>query len=262
MGFPPQICSWVLSFISDRSASLNIDNALSDFFSIDVGVPQGSPVSPVLACLYAAEPLHILTRNLVFSGTGHPVGPRSYVDNLAFLTISDSPGENIITLRHTLYTALDLFAEIGMKIDPDKSELIHFTWRKKPQHPPLSFTYQGKQITLSPPPSLRWLGFHLDSRLTFHNHIKIMAKKGSSVVQGLSCLGNTLHSMNQYHLHLLYKTCVIPVITYGCQLWFDPTNPPKSLIQIVQKVQNNTLRRIDPINITLPFSLIMCCNRT
>jgi len=50
MDFPLQICSWVLSFISDCSTSLNIDNALSDFFSIDVGVPQGSPVSLVLAC--------------------------------------------------------------------------------------------------------------------------------------------------------------------------------------------------------------------
>jgi len=61
------------------------------------------------------------------------------------------------------------------------------------------------------------LGFQ-DSRLTFRNHIKIMVKKGNSVVQGLSCLGNTLHGMNQYHLHLLYKTCVIPVITYGVGL--------------------------------------------
>ena len=30
----------------------------------------------------------------------------------------------------------------------------------------------------------------------------------------------------------------------GCQLWFDPANPPKSLIQIVQKVQNNALYHI------------------
>lgn len=107
MGFPRQVCSWVLSFISDRAATLNIDNSLSTFFDIDVGVPQGSPVSPVLACLYAAEPLFKLTNNPIFSGTGHPVGPRSYVDDLAFLAISDSPGENVITLGHTLYTALD-----------------------------------------------------------------------------------------------------------------------------------------------------------
>jgi len=50
--------------------------------------------------------------------------------------------------------------------------------------------------------------------------------------------------MNQYHLRLLYKTCVIPVLTYGSQLWFNLENPPKNLIQTLQKVQNNALRRI------------------
>jgi len=129
MGFSQEICTWVLSFLTDREATLCVDDRLSDFFPINVGVPQGSPVSPVLACLYAAEPLRILTDNPAFSGTGLPIGPRSYVDDLAFLAISDSPDENIIMLRHTLYTAISLFAKIGMEIDPDKSELIHFTWK-------------------------------------------------------------------------------------------------------------------------------------
>jgi len=28
--------------------------------------------------------------------------------------------------------AIDLFTKIGMEIDPDKLELIHFMWKKKP----------------------------------------------------------------------------------------------------------------------------------
>jgi len=55
MGFPTEICQWVSSFVSDRSASVCIDGVRSLFFPIDVGVPQGSPVSPVLACLYAVS---------------------------------------------------------------------------------------------------------------------------------------------------------------------------------------------------------------
>jgi len=244
MGFSQEICTWVLSFLTDREATLCVDDRLSDFFPINVGVPQGSPVSPVLACLYAAEPLRILTNNPAFSGTGLPIGPRSYVDDLAFLAISDSPDENIIMLRHTLYTAISLFAKIGMEIDPDKSELIHFTWKKKPRHPTLTFSHRNKKITLTPAPTLRWLGFHLDSRLSFREHVKIMAKKGNGVIHGLSCLGNTIHGMNQYHLRLLFKTCVIPVLTYGSQLWFNPEKPPNHLIKTLQKVQNNALRRV------------------
>jgi len=43
MGFPCQICSWVLSFLSDRSASIHLDDFSSPFTPIDIGVPQGSP---------------------------------------------------------------------------------------------------------------------------------------------------------------------------------------------------------------------------
>jgi len=75
MGFPMGICQWVLSFVSEQSASVCINGVRSLFFLIKVSVPQGSPVSPVLACLYVAEPLCVLTSNLAFSGIDLPIGP-------------------------------------------------------------------------------------------------------------------------------------------------------------------------------------------
>jgi len=141
MGFPTKICQWVSSFISEHSASSCIDGIHSLFFPIEVGVPQGSPVSPVLAWLYAAEPLRILTTNPAFSGVDLPVGLRSYVDDLAFLAISDSLHENVIMLKHTLDSAIEEFGKIGMLIDPDKSELMHFSWKQNTPSPPLSFTH-------------------------------------------------------------------------------------------------------------------------
>ena len=50
--------------------------------------------------------------------------------------------------------------------------------------------------------------------------------------------------MNQVHLRLLFKTCVIPVLTYGCQLWYRPDAPKKGLLKKLQVVQNAGLRRI------------------
>ena len=98
--------------------------------SAPVSAPQGSLASPVLSCLYASEVLEKINANPIYSSEHLPVAPRSYVDDVGFLAISDSLEENIITLRHTLYKAEKHFNEIGMHIDPEKSDLMHFSWRK------------------------------------------------------------------------------------------------------------------------------------
>src|SRR5579864_3263258 len=71
-----------------------------------------------------------------------------------------------------------------------------------------------------------------------------MTAKGSNVVSGIKCLGNTIKGLNQENLRHLFKTCVIPVLTYGCQLWYDPDHPKKSFLRKLQVVQNNALRHI------------------
>ena len=52
-GFPKEICDWTESFLSNRTAKIRIDDYTSELFDLTIGVPQGSPASPVLSCLYA-----------------------------------------------------------------------------------------------------------------------------------------------------------------------------------------------------------------
>ena len=81
---------------------IKLDNFISETSPINIGVPQGSPVSPVLACLYTAEPLQKLINNPIVTTSNLPVGPRPYVDNMGFLTISDSIQDNLDTLEMSL----------------------------------------------------------------------------------------------------------------------------------------------------------------
>ena len=151
----------------------------------------------------------------------------------------------MITLKATLDKAQALFTSIGMKIDPDKSDLMHFSNRRgHNSSPSLSALINGQHVTISPPKFIRWLGFYFDRKLTFNDHTKIMCAKASNVMSGLSCLGNTITGMTPNHLHLLFKTCVVPVMTYGCQLWFRPSAPRVTLMKRLQVVQNKGLRRV------------------
>ena len=63
---PSRFCAWLSSFLKDRSLQVAIDGFLSDTFTINAGVPQGSILSPTLFLLYIND-LLVKTKNPIFS---------------------------------------------------------------------------------------------------------------------------------------------------------------------------------------------------
>ena len=57
-GFPSWLVRWIRSYLGERTAKLRFDGTESDDFQIHTGVPQGSPLSPILFLLYMT-PLYI-----------------------------------------------------------------------------------------------------------------------------------------------------------------------------------------------------------
>ena len=74
--------------------------------------------------------------------------------------------------------------------------------------------------------------------------MELLSKKGHATVTGLKVLGNTIEGISPTNLRLLYKTVVIPVITYGPQLWYDPIKPNKTLIRLLERVQHCALIQV------------------
>ncbi|KAI5114539.1 hypothetical protein M0805_001026, partial [Coniferiporia weirii] len=87
----------------------------------------------------------------------------------------------------------------------------------------LSFSFQPPDrplILVTPSCEIQWLGFFLDDLLTFKPHIRRMAMHARSTATALCVLGNTLCGLSIFNFRILYKTLIIPVLTYGFQLWF------------------------------------------
>ena len=186
MGFPLPIVRWVSSFISNRRAAIRLDGDLSQPRPIAVGIPQGSPISPVLSIIYAAEVITLLKGAKICTPSGIPLSPRSYVDDYAIMAISNSLQDNIATLSLGLDSVVDTLAHIGMTCNTTKLDLQHFTRRPSDKEfPSLVVDVYGKRITIAAPKSMRWLGIFFDQRLSFHEHAKIMAARAKTVVNGL-----------------------------------------------------------------------------
>jgi hypothetical protein len=88
---------------------------------------------------------------------------------------------------------------------------------------------------------VKYLGLHLDHRLTWHTHIFSKHKQlGLSLTKMYWLLGrkSKLSFNNKF---LIYKVILKPIWTYGIQLWGTTSN---SNIEILERFQPNVLRLI------------------
>ena len=253
-GFATPLVMWVKSFLTGRQAAIRVDDHLGPSTPISVGIPQGSPVSPCLSVLYSADVIRAIRDDPSLSTPlGFPLLTLSYVDDFALLAISDSLADNALTLQKGLASTLAVLQKVGMSIDPDKLDLMHFSRKRKGDSPPVPYTFNNEERRVSPKPGIRWLGIFFDSQLTFRSHVKIMCNRARSVINGFKCLSNSVRGLSQNHLRLLYKTCAIPVMTYASPVWFRTDKKQKSILDMLEMTQNHALRLITGCFRTTPI---------
>ena len=61
-GFPGWIVHWIRAFMTNRKTTLVIQGHETTIFSILAGIPQGSPLSPILFLFYNSELLELCQR--------------------------------------------------------------------------------------------------------------------------------------------------------------------------------------------------------
>lgn len=108
------------SFLSDRTAGLAFDGEIEEMSPVQTGIPQGSPVSPILFLLYRSPLFDELERK-------HPEARcPSYIDDLGLLVVGKSAIANCQTLQWMATTVVDCQARNALKFDDPKTELMHF----------------------------------------------------------------------------------------------------------------------------------------
>ncbi|KAJ7268946.1 hypothetical protein C8J57DRAFT_981504, partial [Mycena rebaudengoi] len=127
--------------------------------------------------------------------------------------------------------------KVGMSAAPDKIEVMHHSWRHDGGESPKFHLHddEGKEVIIEAGPTLKWLGVLFDRRLTFDAHVRSLADRACSKVNGSRMLANTVKGLSQEHLRTLYGTCVLPILTYACPVWWTGK---QRHADIIRKVQN------------------------
>ncbi|CAF4242510.1 unnamed protein product, partial [Rotaria magnacalcarata] len=115
---PKYLMYYLISFLQNRTASIEIENSLSKLLHLNSGTPQGSPLSPLLYIIYTADSMNGVPEHTQYD---------LFADDTALWT---SP--NITSsLSSRLQQASDAFQSWckswKLKLQPTKTELVHFT---------------------------------------------------------------------------------------------------------------------------------------
>lgn len=236
---PASLLSWVKAFLSDRRLRLSFDGKTEEFETVDTGIPQGSPVSPILFLIYI--------RDLFQSKGGLYI---SYIDDISITVSSTSLKKNIKILEREARRLFDLGTSNHIEFDLVKTELIHFTKSKDAQKTPITLP-NGNIV--KPKQLVRWLGIWFDSWLTFNQHIAIRIAQAKNAFFRMARLTSIGSGLSPHSVRQIYLACVNTVSDYGSPVWWK--NQPSFTIQL-QKLQNLAMRKILGVFKTAPVKVL------
>lgn len=280
-GFPGCLCEYFEDYLVGRHTQFIFNGATLPPQEFSTGVGQGSALSPVLTGLFLAPVLHIVaatsqTMNLrigegvvttrsdwtarQLKAGGHATVQFYVDDGLIHVAGKLGPGAepedqlkfNVVLLQNLFNRLATYLARAGLGIESDKLELMHFIHRRRknwregsPLGPAVRVKHGGSTITIQPSASMRYLGFYLDPTLSFKEHVRFYATRGSSTVHTLRMLGNSKHGLAPHLRRLLYLSNVVPLLTYGAALWWSPSwKGVKGFAKTLQKAQSKAARWI------------------
>lgn len=95
-----------------------------------------------------------------------------------------------------------------------RKQSIMFTFNKSPKrNPTIPLTMQHTTVPIKS--SIKYLGIVLDKNFSFKDHITQVCNKA---VRALFPLLNRNSTLNTKGKLCIYKTCIRPIMMYGCQV--------------------------------------------
>ena len=163
------------SFLSERRTQLAFPGYSGGWRRISIGIPQGSPLSPILFLFFISELLeHFQQVNQDTLGFG-------FVDDTNLVAWGDSAADNCRRLTAAHDRCIAWAKRHGARFSPEKYALMHFTRRRRDPDGDLASTVTvgGRGVEVEKT-KLRVLGVWVDPRMSWQAHASVAAEKGEA----------------------------------------------------------------------------------
>lgn len=214
------------NYLSNRSQCVKLNDVPSEFREIDIGVPQGSILGPLLFILYIND----LKNALQFSF------PIMYADDTNIFI----SGKNIDNMTEKMNSELinlnTYLISNRLSLNIDKTHLIVFSNNPAIRnHIPI---IKINDIPIQTKSRTSFLGIIITNSLSWSEQITHICNK---VAKSVGIIKKVSKILNQQTLLALYKALVLPYLTYCNIIW---GNAPTSHLTKLHLLQKKAIRHI------------------
>ena len=206
--------------LEPRYAKVNYNGTNSKKYNFEKGVPQGSPLSPLLFNIYINNIIKFVDNNI-----------SQFADDLVIWESEYTLIEASKKLNKKLINLNKWAKSLELEFSPNKSFVINFTMRRKFDYIP---KIKLNNINIEYKDSIKYLGLILDKRLTWKEHIKDIYNKCIKRIGLINYIISNIKNINTEYSITLYKTMIRPLCEYASEIWNDASTSNKRKLDSIQ----------------------------
>ena len=227
LGFDGYLPIFISNFLKNRIFRVRVGDVVSDYHEQEMGVPQGSILSPLL--------FNIKINNIV-KNIKPNIAKSLFVDDFKIC----GKGKSLKSAERQVQLCINAVEkwvnENGFKFSVSKTECIHFH-NKRTKQPDPNLNLYGNPIKSSS--QVKFLGVIFDQKLTFLPHIKNLKTICQKRLDVLKVVSGTHWGADKDTLLCLYRALIRSKLDYACIVY---GSAHQSYLRILDPIHHQGLR--------------------